>query len=64
MGQPTWSLMHMISPEGEHRGVSTVAWREQPVAEIARELVPDGFERPKQADTWRFGSPDRGAANR
>ena len=30
------------------------------MAEMARELVPDGFERPKQADMWRFGSPDEG----
>lgn len=30
------------------------------MAEIARELVPDGFEQPKQAHTWRFGSLDEG----
>jgi hypothetical protein len=40
--------------------VSTAAWREQQVADIARELVPDGFEQPNQADTWRFGSLDEG----
>ena len=28
------------------------------VTEVEREIVPDGFEQPKQADTWRFGRHD------